>query len=426
MPGVSIGSGLSVGRGLSRGAGFAGGYATPTINAQFALTGALPTGMTFTRASSGTRYNSAGVLVTETTDVARFDYVPSTLAARGLLIEEARTNIVAALTSWSLIAITRTAGAVISPEGTLNGVKIATDGTSSAHYVFNSAAISANNPYTMSSFVKTAEYNTPLFWLLNAATADRVQGSFNSTTGAVNSGPTPAGSAAFTSVSSAVQTINNAWFRPTLTGTTTGGAITLQSRLHPQNNAGTYTGTAGDGSYFYLPVTELGSFATSPIAPSSTRAADIAIFTGASFSSWYPATQGTIVVQFDSPASSVSGNRTVWAVDDNSANNAMILRCEGTSLIFRAFVGGVEVVTLTLGTVASGTQYKAAIAYATDNYAGVMTGGTVQSDTSAAVPTVDRCRLGASQAGETLCGHIAAFTAYSTRVSNGSLPGYVS
>jgi hypothetical protein len=49
--------------------------------------------ITFTRASSATRVNSSGTIVTASTDVARIDYDPVTLACKGLLFEEARTNL---------------------------------------------------------------------------------------------------------------------------------------------------------------------------------------------------------------------------------------------------------------------------------------------------------------------------------------------
>ncbi len=46
-----------------------------------------------TRASNAAYFDSAGKLKTVNTNTSRFDYNPSTLALRGLLVEEQRTNL---------------------------------------------------------------------------------------------------------------------------------------------------------------------------------------------------------------------------------------------------------------------------------------------------------------------------------------------
>ena len=72
---------------------------TPSLDLRFAATKALNDYVsgnnliTFTRASSGTFVDSAGVLQTAATDVPRFDHNPTTGESLGLLVEEQRSNL---------------------------------------------------------------------------------------------------------------------------------------------------------------------------------------------------------------------------------------------------------------------------------------------------------------------------------------------
>lgn len=89
--------------------------AVPSLDLRFAdnkslidaVTGASL--VTFTRASSGTFVNSDGVLQTAATDVPRFDHNPTTGESLGLLVEEARTNLLLNSGTLSTQSVTVTA-----------------------------------------------------------------------------------------------------------------------------------------------------------------------------------------------------------------------------------------------------------------------------------------------------------------------------
>jgi hypothetical protein len=75
--------------------GGTGGGVSPAFQTDFTAISSLPAGISFSRATGGTRINSSGVRVTEAIDAPRFDYAwnGSAWVPKGLLIEEQRTNL---------------------------------------------------------------------------------------------------------------------------------------------------------------------------------------------------------------------------------------------------------------------------------------------------------------------------------------------
>lgn len=110
---------IALARGLTRNMQIAdagGAYAAiiammplPVLAYDFTQRTDLPSRVTFTRASSATRTNASGLIETVSSNVARFDHDPVTLAARGLLIEEARTNLLLNSATLSTQNVTVTA-----------------------------------------------------------------------------------------------------------------------------------------------------------------------------------------------------------------------------------------------------------------------------------------------------------------------------
>ena len=65
----------------------------PSLSLDFMTPGTLDPRITFTRASTATYTDASGTIQTAAVNAPRWDYDPVTHALKGLLIEEARTNV---------------------------------------------------------------------------------------------------------------------------------------------------------------------------------------------------------------------------------------------------------------------------------------------------------------------------------------------
>ena len=80
-----------------------------SLDLSFMTPGTLPSGVTFTRASTGTYFDATGTMQSATTNTPRWDYDPVTHALRGMLIEEARTNLLLNSATLGTQSVTTTA-----------------------------------------------------------------------------------------------------------------------------------------------------------------------------------------------------------------------------------------------------------------------------------------------------------------------------
>lgn len=150
------------GRNLRRGGAL---FAAPGADwrADFLALASLPPEITFTRAGNATRINASGVMETVGTDVARFDYDPSTLALRGLLMEESRTNMhlwSSAIDNgvWTKLAGAATADTAVAPDGTMTADDFTVNSGTGTHSVYQSMGVTSGLSYVFSVYGKTDDY----------------------------------------------------------------------------------------------------------------------------------------------------------------------------------------------------------------------------------------------------------------------------
>ena len=97
----------------------------------------LPSQLTLSRSSSGTYFDSSGVIQTATSNNPRFNYKynGASWVPAGLLIEEQRTNYSNAVTqtgNWSNLNVSVTTG-VSSPDSGTNAITLVPSGSNSGH-----------------------------------------------------------------------------------------------------------------------------------------------------------------------------------------------------------------------------------------------------------------------------------------------------
>ena len=238
----------------------------PSLNLDFAKTKALDPRITFTRASTATFVGADGLIQTAASGAARFDQNPSTGESLGLLVEEAKTNLITnsgPASSWpnkngapTIISTTN-----LAPDGTNTATSlILSPGT---YYIGKNLSIaSSTSVHTASVYVKNSEATNNL--MVEGASSAQILFSFTGSvlTSAVVAGGTPT-AYGFTDV-------GNGWYR-----------VWISS---PPNGNTTFSfmgwfGGADKTLQLWGGQVELGTFPTSyipTVASTVTRAADVA------------------------------------------------------------------------------------------------------------------------------------------------------
>ena len=414
-----------------------------------------PSANTFTsRASTGSFFDATGTLQSAAINVARNTYNPANLAAQPfLLLEEARTNsirnntMVGAVagtpgtlpTNWAASGLGTLTQQVVGT-GTSNGITyidVRFSGTTSTTQVgirlepVNGAAGTNGQTFTFSSWVARVAGSTSNIGDISANANIYDSGSGYLTTLILTGYPTTVPTTlSRVSGTSTIASASAAFIQPQIYLTFASGvAIDITLRIG-------------------LPQLEQGAFATSVIPTSTTaltraadlsssaqatRAADIASVN--TLSPWYNASEGTLYAEGSRIAAGLTSgvmtgfaqtltfNQSIYIANDSGTGNSLSMNVINGG-VAQAGVGGIVATGIT-------NTFKAALAYAENNFAGVINGATPFTDVSGTVPTpMQVLSIGCSpwQANGAInwSGYLRRITFYPRRLSNAELQSLTS
>ena len=379
--------------------------------------------ITFTRASTGTYIDSAGLLQTAAIGAPRFDYNPTTLAAQGFLIEEARTNLVTysedlSNAAWNkgLMSVT---GGNTDPFGTNTAYLVNTSIETSATFPGVTVTVANSTTYVLSAFVKVG-------------TASHIRLRFGLAVGSVSAWYSIAGGT-FSNVGAGIvglsaTTYPSGWVRIAVSiayGASDGGSRAIS--LSPVNGSAS-TIPAGT-VYLWGAQLEAGAFATSyipTVGAAVTRAADVASIN--TLSPWFNNVAGTLYAEYSIPytpgaTQNIEIVALVGAVGVTQNGIAFYVNGpSGKQGSANVWVSGVSVGRIDATTnFVAGTYIKYASAYAANDRAVTSSGTAPTTSTTAYTPpTINSVSLGGAQLGY-ISGYLRRITYYPRRLSNAEL-----
>jgi hypothetical protein len=340
--------------------------------------------VTFSRSTTATRVNSAGLIETVAANVVRIDHDPVTKECLGFLSEGASTNILLHSSDfdnavWSKTGCSVSANTVIGPDGTMTADKLIEDTATGFHVLGqNFTGIVSGTTYTLSFFAKAAERSHFMLhlvgpWATTLAAFDLGTGTFFDATGGTTA---------------RIENWGNGIYRCCITATANAsGAGYLLAYLRNGASAGSeiYAGDGASGLHIWGAQLEARPYATSCIptdASQVTRAGDSMI--DSDISRWFNPLDGTIVGSF-CPIGDVEGDRN-WFILLGPTFSDFIGSNVSAGYNVGVRKGGVDQANITFPFVAN-TQNKVAIAYKENDVAASLNGGASQLDSAVSLPT---------------------------------------
>ena len=337
-------------------------------------------GWTFSRSGAGTALDSAGNVISFATGVPR-------ITDRGLLVEEARTNLLVRSqefdnAAWAKLNSTVTANAAVAPDGTTTADALIEDTATGFHTVLPTAfpTVSSGAAYSLSIYAKAN--GRTLLLLRDNGTSNT--GATFSLSGAGTVTNTEAGVTA-----ASISALANGWYRCVVTYTSAATSANIQPRLVSTGTTASYTGDGVSGVYLWGAQLEAGAFPTSYIptaGASATRGADAALVSGMSIANLH-----TIYGEVEHVAPSGAAQR--YAVSDNGTASERTFLGRSTGGLVQGFVtaGGSTTTSSAVSGAVTGTV-KGAVSVGASSFI-CSRSGLIASAVSSSPPTGET-RLG--------------------------------
>ena len=277
---------------------------------------------TFTRASAATIIDIDGTLREVGVDVPRLVEYDGAGGALGLLIEEARTNLITYSeqfdnAEWTQARLTVTANAVAAPDGTVTADKLVEDsGITNTKLLANGSisTLAASTVSVISCFAKLADGDRFLQVTVNDSSASaRNLGVFDLSTGTSDS---------VAGVATSVEAFPDGWFKCIAVFTSSASTNNLQLRITDSftTTDSTYSGDGTSGIYVWGAQVEEGPFPTSYIPTAGTqvtRAVDDCVRV---VGDEYNQDEGTIYLEIPSGARNSSSTRLLFFKPISTSN----------------------------------------------------------------------------------------------------------
>lgn len=367
------------------------------------------------------QYPSARTYIPTTTAAvygARFDHDPITLACKGLLIEESRTNLALqsenhASATWSKTGVTVASATNTAPNGSTTSNLVSEDSSTGQHRVFQATSYVSGTSYSISCFFKYA--GRQFVAITHPAVAANNLAIFDIQNGTI--------SLSQSGVTTSITAYPNGWYRCVVNGvaaTTASQSHIIQGSTTGGTLTGSYTGLNGAAFYIYGSQVEAGAFPTSYI-PTTTasvvRSADICSITGSDFTSIWNGIDATVF--FRGSRIAQQSGQTSWSLSSNTNATALnLIRGSTTELVTGAGASiGISVAGFT-----TSAEHKIAVAAKAGDYAASFNGATAVTSNNAFVLTLNKLQIGTNYPSNgQLNGWIHSMKFYKKRLPNAKL-----